>query len=85
MRWSLDHDADTRSKNDVHWSPLFSPASNGHLEVAQMLLGHGVRIDIANVFCKTSFRQATNNDDVEIIVRPLSQHGVDIIAQDKDW
>jgi len=45
VRELLKHGAKLESASNYHWTPLYTAASNGHVEVVRELLKHGAKLE----------------------------------------
>ena len=73
------HSADARGGNCG--TALHSASYGGHLEIVRSLLGHGVDVDVRDLFNRTplSFASRTGYCD---IIRCLLEHGANVVASD---
>ncbi len=53
-RLLLEHGGDVNGQSEQQWMPLHVASFNGKLEIAQLLLDHGAKVDAVDNFGKTT-------------------------------
>ena len=74
-KWLLDIGADANAQTESRRTPLYFAAMNGHSELVQILLRHGVDVD-------APLHEASSGGDIDFL-RLLINHGANVNAQDK--
>jgi ankyrin len=89
VRYLLDHGADVDAQaNTKHSTPLHLASYYGGFKVAQLLLNHGVNVNVRDKMCRTPLHEALTNLDDTVpdyyvdAVRFLLDHGADVDAED---